>query len=506
MSRRTDSDNEMEECSSSESIVPKKKNENNDDEFIEGMLQDIDFSSKIEIPNSTSRIRHIFLGSIFDSGVRKRTLFSIALYVILLLISVGIIEPYIYDKRDRLLSDLSYEMKRPFDNIGEKFVSAIYLVSDPDNMKFIEMPIPQLNSIDKNDDTCKYLDLEKKWKWTNLFSENEHLYRIADCCWKLKCISLQSYSFFERRSIFCGHYMPCFITVPKGVEFNAQIGKDILNQAVEFEEIKFYQYNEYDSINTVLSYSNANDYFYIRCEYNYNDSVPDAYYDTPSTESTPFDIETIGTDPFYDENGQFTGYYLFSIQVVGPYNILWGYKKECTFYVTEYDDFGDLNNGALKDRILYYGLVFTILTSILTLYLLRITRKLKANKLILTESLRERLLRYADPIKYMNAAGSLKVAAARDISEKLLDTSIDDSQVEEIADDLREKLGINLITEQEKSYLIDLCKSFLKQKRKQLETRRLVNNLFVLIADSSKVGGKDYKTIQRIAFQIIEAN
>lgn len=185
---------------------------------------------------------------------------------------------------------------------------------------------------------------------------------------------------------------------------------------------------------------------------------------------------------------------------VGPYNVLNAYKNRLTWTVVE------RSTSSIRDRVLYYCLAFLALTSALICFLFKLRRNNKANTLIFSESLRERLLRYADPIKYMNAADSLKVTAARDISEKLLDTSIDDFQVEEIADELREKLGINLITEQEKSYLIDLCKSFIKKGKKQLDTQKLVNNLFVLIADTSKVGGKDYTEIQRTIAQISDLN
>lgn len=122
---------------------------------------------------------------------------------------------------------------------------------------------------------------------------------------------------------------------------------------------------------------------------------------------------------------------------------------------------------------------------------------------MLTESLRERLLRYADPIKYMNAANTQIVAETRNISEKLLDTTTNDSQIEKIADELREKLRINLITEQEKAYLINLCNSYRKKGKKQLEVQKLVNNLLVLIADTSKVEGKDYTEIQRTVAELL---
>lgn len=489
--RIADSSNEMKESNVLEQIESEHKNENNDisssiyneDIFIEGKLQDNDYSSKTDdISIFPSKIRRIFSGDISDSGVRKRKIFAIVIYAILLLISVGIIESYVHTKRDRLYSEILLDVKRPFDDIGEKFISVKYFVNNPDNMKFIETPIPSLKSV----------NTETKWQWTNMFSETEHLYRIVDAGWSLECFTYQEDVSSVRGIIVRGHYMPCLITAPKGVEFNTQIAKNILNQADLLISNNIYQIEAFDTINNAL-YSYSNDYFYIRSEYNYNDSMPDVY-DIPSIENIPLNIETTGTDPIYDEDGHFTGYYLFGMQVIGPYKILFGYKTERTFYVTE--------DGPNQDRALYYGLVFTILTSILALYLLRITRKLKVNKLILTESLKNRMLRYADPINFINKPQPQKVAIARDVYEKLLDPKTDYSQVEDIADEFKEKTGINLITEQERAYLLGIC-SRIKKKNKQLKTKKLVNNLYVILADISNVSGKDYSMIQEIISRIL---
>ncbi len=506
--RIADSD-EMEKYNAPNSIESEQKNENDDisssiyyeDKFIEGKLQDNDSSSKTDIPSFSSKLRRLFLGSISDSGVRKRIIFAIFVYAILLLISVGIIEPYIYEKTNQLHSDLIEEMKRPFDNIGKQFVSTYYL--NQNDVELIETPIPPLKLFNKNDEYFKTLDKKTKRQWSNMFSETDHLYRIADGGWSIWCYTYLGDVGSSRGIIDLGHYMPYMISVPKGVEFNTQIAENILNRALSFEKLS--QINEYNDVEDALSYlHHSNEYYQIHVNYNHNDSVP-TFYDVPYIECIPFDVETTGTDPIYDENGKFTGYYLFGMQIIDSYKILFGYKKKCAFNVSEYYVFGDFNNGALQDRVLYYGLVFTFLTSILALYLLRITRKLKANKLIITESLKDRVLRYADPVNFLKKPQPRTVAIARDVCEKLLDPNTDYSQVEEVADEFKENTGINLITEQEKAYLLGIC-SRIKNKNKQRETIRLVNNLYVLLADTSKVGGKEYTDIQRTVAVLLNIN
>lgn len=478
-------------------IATKESDKNQDSNDINSFTyedtQQNDNTNKNDLGRDYSKKRHINFCGFLDSRIRRRMILSVIIYSFLLLVAVAVIESFITEKHSRLLYDMEEKVKRPFIGTDKEYVTGVVADKNINDIEFIEVPIPTLKIDQKeNGPYLKNSNKENETFLTNIYSEIDHLYKFIYGGWELsgRKYSYNGYEYSKESSlsIIDFGYEPYMIGVPHGIEFNTQIAKTISEQCLMYDESCDASIWAIDS---VLSYSN--DYFVLLSAFNSNDSTPG---------NIPYYSETTGSVPIYDENGSFSGYYLSGMKKIGPYKIIFKYRNKHIWYVAEKGGF----DASLRDRVLYYSSVFLILTSAFALLLFRTSRKMKTGRRLLIESLRERLLRYADPIKYLNAADSLKVAEARDISEKLLDTSINDFQVEEIADELREKLGINLITEQEKAYLIGLCKSFLKQKKKQLETKKLVNNLFVLIADTSKVGGKDYKTIQRIAFQIIEAN
>lgn len=412
--------------------------------------------------------------------MKKRKIIAILIYVILLLASIATIESLINNKRDKLYSDMSKQLTGPFKDAG--CVESLVQATD-DEVEYVEVSIPPFPK-----DGEKW---EKK-HWKNKFSGVEHLYKITDGGWRM-CGKINVYFGskdhpYENVHIGIQDYVfvPYMICVPHGFEFNSQIAKTIIEESLEKEKFRCNP----DKYNVAFEAElQSNDYYEIE---SYN--LPD---DRDRLElNMPFRNDITGTSPIY-ENDKFTGYYWFGMITVGPYNVLNAYKNCLTRTVVE------RSYSSLRDRVLYYCLAFIALTSALICFLFKLRRKHKANTLMLTESLRERLLRYADPIKYMNAANTQIVAETRNISEKLLDTTTNDSQIEKIADELREKLRINLITEQEKAYLINLCNSYRKKGKKQLEVQKLVNNLLVLIADTSKVEGKDYTEIQRTVAELL---
>ena len=416
--------------------------------------------------------------------MKKRKIIAILIYVILLLAAIVAIESLINNKRDKLYSDMSKQLTIPFNKTeGANCVETLAQATD-DEVEYVEVSIPPFP-----EDGDKW---EKRY-WTNKFSGVEHLYKITDGGWTM-CGKTNVYFGskdhpYENVHIGIQDYVfvPYMICVPHGFEFNSQIAKTIIEESLEKEKV-LCKPDKYDVASEAQLQSN--DYYEIE-SYNLPDDRPEL--------NMPFRNERIGTDPIY-ENGKLTGYYWFNVITIGSYKVLYAYKNCLTWAVVE------RSNSSLRDRVLYYCLAFIALTSALICFLFKLRRKHKANTLMLTESLRERLLRYADPVNFLSSSQPQRVTIAKDIYEKLLDLSAEDPQVEDIADDLKEKIGINLITEQEKTYLINLCKSIMKKKSEQIETKKLVNNLYVLLADINSVRGKDYSTILKIVSQILNYN
>lgn len=463
---------------------------NSDDEFEEDTPHITNQLIKNAIDSDTSKSQYKSLSRVSDTRMRKRKILAIVIYLFLILTAVSAIESFILNKRDRLHSDMTEHMKESFNctKSGES-VEALFFKYDKE-IEYNEVPIPSLRIIQKDGDSfVESLNETTKRRCENMFSRINHLYKLTSRTWSM-CgkiyVPVRRMDGISEMGIQEYGYFPYMIGVPDGFEFNSQIAKTIIEESLKRV---YCPPDDYDTVSALLYYENE---YFVKGGYIYNDSLPEA--------DIPFDDELTGCEPIY-ENEHFTGYYWYGLQKIGPYEVFLGYFNHSKWYPEEKHGF----NASLKDRVFAYCLVFLILTSALALFLLKSKKKDKASKLILTESLRERLLRYADPIKYVNAANSQRVAAARDISELLLDTALDDSRVEQIADELKEKLGINLITEQEKTYLIDLCKSFIKKKNVKQETKKLVNNLYVLIADLNSISGKDYSEIQRIVSHIIDS-
>lgn len=418
------------------------------------------------------------INRITDTLKKKRRL-AIIIYIILLLASLMLVESLINNKRDRLESEMTELLKRPFNSIkGDGSVEALNHKS-VGNVECVEVPIPP------------FPENDSKWKksyWTNKFSGVEHLYKITNGGWNMLG---KTYGVFPKDESYVGavgiqdyEYEPYMICVPYGTEFNSEIAQSLIDESLKRV---YHKTGKYDEALNALSQSN--EYYKIGGYLFPIESKPEL--------RMCFREDQTGTDPIY-ENGKFTGYYWFGMISIGTYRVLLGYKNKTVWYIEEKGGF----EASLKDRVLYYSLAFLILTSILTLYLFRLKRKQKASNLILTESLKDRILRYADPANFLNSSQPKKVAIARDIFDRTLNTT-EDSQVEELADELKGKLDVNLITEQEKAYLINLCSSIVNKNNNQIEAKKVVNDLYVLLADLNNVKGNDYSTIQKTVFRIL---
>jgi hypothetical protein len=145
------------------------------------------------------------------------------------------------------------------------------------------------------------------------------------------------------------------ICVPNGVEFNTEIAKHILKESLDKVYCEPNRYNAFADI------EKENEYFnFIGCIW--NDSLPKP--------SIHFYNETTGTDPIF-EDGKFTGFYWFGMHRIGPFRVLLGYQDITVWGVVEKEGF----NASTKDRVIYYGLVFIILTSLLCFFLYSTKRK-----------------------------------------------------------------------------------------------------------------------------------
>lgn len=411
----------------------------------------------------------------------KWKFYAIAIYVVLLLLTLLSTELYVNNKKDKLRTELKNKVGKTFkDNTdNENTVEALWQ-NYPNELEYKEIQIPP---IPKKNEEMKH--------WMNMFSGVEHVYKITKGGWTMSGMiydmvknnedSLYSYGIQDY------YYVPFLICVPYGVNFNAQIAKDIIEKSLE----KVYcEPDKYNIIDNAKSYSN--DYYHLVGQFN-DDKKPEI--------SIHFYSESTGTDPIY-EKGKFTGYYWFGILHVGPYKIIKTYHNHVTWNTVEKEGF----NASLRDRVLSYGIIFIILTCSLFLFIRKINIKIKKTKMILTESLKERLLRYANSLNFAKTSQSQKASLARDLSEIILNTKENDPKLIEVADVLKNGLDVNLITEQEKNYLIGVGSAFLKKNEKWRNQNIIsaVNTLFALVADIADVDGKGYNEIQRTVSQLLD--
>lgn len=187
--------------------------------------------------------------------MKKRKIIAILIYVILLLATIMTIESLINNKRDKLYSDMSKQLSRPFNKTeGVNCVEALDHESVGE-VEYVEVSIPPFPK-DGN-----------KWKkryWTNMFSGVEHLYKITDGGWTM-CGKTNVYFGSKNHPYENVHigiqdyvFVPYMICVPHGFEFNSKIAKTIIDESLENVYCKP---DKYDVASKALSQSN--DYYEI---------------------------------------------------------------------------------------------------------------------------------------------------------------------------------------------------------------------------------------------------
>jgi clan AA aspartic protease (TIGR02281 family) len=275
-------------------------------------------------------------------------------YSFILLLSVIVIEVHIDNKRDMLSSDLWSQIRNAIVGPnGEDYIEALEH-EHIDDLEYEEVPIPKFISESDNIKTNK----RKKKQWDNMFSGIEHIYKITDGGWTMSGMSCQPVRYkdeYYRDGIQDFRYFPYMICVPNGVEFNTEIAKHILKESLDKVYCEPNRYNAFADIEKENEYFN----FIGRI---WNDSLPKP--------SIHFYNETTGTDPIF-EDGKFTGFYWFGMHRIGPFRVLLGYQDITVWGVVEKEGF----NASTKDRVIYYGLVFIILTSLLCFFLYSTKRK-----------------------------------------------------------------------------------------------------------------------------------
>lgn len=291
---------------------------------------------------------------------REKIIVGIIL-LIMSLLSIFFIEKHISEKRKMLSNNLVEQVMNSFnsnEDWSKRYVKALSYKNIED-LEYEEIAIPDFpNNGDKSE----------KRHWTNMFSDAEHLYKLTDHGWTMvgyvfhrewsEPYNDYSYSILQKFIFF-----PYMICVPKGTDFNLPIAQAMVNRALD----SFYvDPEEFESVQDALF--NSNEYFYL--------SSPSIIEREPDYSRIHYDDQFVGFEPIY-ENGKFTGNYWFTLQRIGPYRILYAYTNIGQEIVQEKDGF----NGSQKDRILYYGLTFLLLSLLFVLYLFKDKIKLKPVRL-----------------------------------------------------------------------------------------------------------------------------
>lgn len=398
----------------------------------------------------------------------KHKIYFAISYILALLIAISSIEIYIYNKKENLYKSLSRAIRLTFENtVGGDNVQALHS-NYIDQLKYAETQIPPFP---KNG-----FEWDQKY-WENMFSGIEHVYTIRG--WAMEGMVRGIFPGEEggaQTGIINYFYFPYMICVPKGVEFNQQIAEKVLSASLD----KVYREPEkYEAVNETKGFSN--DYFHI-IGHNTGDYFPFVQ-----------DKKT-GSEHII-ENNKPTKYYWFGMINIGPYRVLLAYDNDITWNIAEKDGF----NASLKDRTILYSITIILLTSIYIIVRRRINKKLNRKKLIVSEPLRNRLIRLSNPLNFVNSTNPLDVSNASSINERLLEKPLGEKEEILIANEFKEKLGINLISTKEKEYLIEIGAGFLKKNKKKLnnDITKLVNHLYVLISDINQIDGKTYCEIQK---------
>ena len=304
------------------------------------------FKEKNNNLESTSPKRSIYFGiSSILVWFKNRKYIIYITYCILLLLSIVTIELHISNKWDKLYSDLNGKIHKTFDGINKSIDALAY--DRIGELEYEEVSIPQLKTDEK--DTKR---INKK-QWNNMFSGIKHVYKI-NRAWSMAGMQ---YAFIpgNDRRVKAGvqdyYFFPYMICVPDGLDLNSEIAKSIIEESLD----KVYcEPNQYDNARNILSITN--EYFHIVGNSFLQDSLPEYY--------MHFYDKKTGTDPIYDNN-KFTGYYWFGMQKIGQYRVIFAYKNSFSWRIEEKYGF----NASTKDRVVFYGIVVVLFTSLLFLFL-----------------------------------------------------------------------------------------------------------------------------------------
>lgn len=287
-------------------------------------------------------------------------------YCFMLLLSALVIELHIKNKREKLYSELRESLRNTFGDFMTHIVALQF--NEINELEYEEVPIPELIIDDNN----AINDKRKKKQWSNMFSGIEHVYKITDGGFKM--IGMQyaivPININNDGSVLTGEGIrgffrfPYMICVPDGLEFNTEIAKIIIEKSKSLDIV----YCEPDRFSTAMEIlSTQNEYYHFVGRNSFMlDSLPLCFYD-----------ETTGTDPIYDNN-KFTGYYWFGMNKIGQYRVIYAYKNGFAQRIEEKDGF----KASIKDRVIYHGITFILLTIILLLILYCVRQSNKAGTLM----------------------------------------------------------------------------------------------------------------------------
>ena len=141
--------------------------------------------------------------------------------------------------------------------------------------------------------------------------------------------------------------------------YYTEIAKIIIEKSLD---IVYCEPDQYSTASEILS--TQNEYYHFAGNPFGQDSLPELW--------MHFYNETTGTDPIYDNN-KFTGYYWFGMQKIGQYRVIYAYENGTPWRIIKKDGF----KASIKDRVIYHGITFIILTIIflLILYCVRQSNK-----------------------------------------------------------------------------------------------------------------------------------
>ena len=283
---------------------------------------------------------------------RKYTIYIA--YCAMLVVSGLVIELWIRNKRDNLLSLFIENVDSTFGGIFQRIQGID--INRTAELEYEEVSIPpvfksEFPSVDKT----------VRKHWNNMFSGIKHAYKITDGRWRIAGLQYLPVStnttINEPCTLGIQKYIlvPYMICVPDELEFNKEIARDIIEKSLNKVYVDPpYRYNTAADI-----VSTQNDYFHF-VDYDVKREIwGPRFYD-----------EKTGRDPIYDGD-KFTGYYWCGMTEIGLYRVIFAYRNELAWRILEKDGF----NASKKDRVIYHGITIILFTTLLLLVLFYVNRR-----------------------------------------------------------------------------------------------------------------------------------